>query len=165
MKPNDLVLERKYLGYLADLNEQAQKRPQVTIEQMKVAESVIDELKAENQMAWVGVMNSIRNRAEEIILQEMIYGEVVVCVRQKIYGIAILILQIMDFLRIKSIKDYISSPAMQKKLKVTMNGEAEENVFQIYERTAGDLSLEECLLFNNSFSLGARMILEVMNDN
>ena len=42
---------------------------------MKVAEGVTEELKVANQMAWVGAMNSIRNRAEEIILREMIYEE------------------------------------------------------------------------------------------
>lgn len=45
------------------------------IEQMKASEGVTEELKADNQMAWVGAMNSIRNRAEEIILQGLIYGE------------------------------------------------------------------------------------------
>ena len=45
------------------------------VEQMKAAEGVSEELKAANQMAWVGAMNSIRNRAEEIILREMIYEE------------------------------------------------------------------------------------------
>ena len=45
------------------------------IRQMQEAESVTEELKAADQMAWVGAMNSIRSRAEEIILREMIYGE------------------------------------------------------------------------------------------
>ena len=45
------------------------------VEQMKVSERVTEELKAADQMAWVGAMNSIRNRAEEIILRELIYGE------------------------------------------------------------------------------------------
>ena len=57
------------------LNEQAQERLSLIIEQMKASEGVTEELKAANQMAWVGAMNSIRNRAEEIILREMIYGE------------------------------------------------------------------------------------------
>ena len=42
---------------------------------MKKDEGVTEELKAADQMAWVGAMNSIRNRAEEIILRELIYGE------------------------------------------------------------------------------------------
>ena len=45
------------------------------VDQMKASEGVTEEMKAADQMAWVGVMNSIRNRAEEIILREMIYGE------------------------------------------------------------------------------------------
>ena len=72
---NDLVLSGQLWTYLADLNEQAQERLSVIVEQMKEAEGVTEELKASNQMAWVGDMNSIRNRAEEIILREMIYGE------------------------------------------------------------------------------------------
>lgn len=60
---------------MADLNEQAQERLSLIIDQMKTSEGVSEELKATDQMAWVGAMNSIRNRAEEIILSEMIYGE------------------------------------------------------------------------------------------
>ena len=72
---NDLVLSGQLWTYLADLNEQAQERLSLIIEQMKASEGVTEELKADNQMAWVGAMNSIRNRAEEIILQGLIYGE------------------------------------------------------------------------------------------
>ena len=62
---NDLCLSGKLWTYLADLNEQAQERLSLIIEQMKAAD----------QMVWVGAMNSIRNRAEEIILRELIYEE------------------------------------------------------------------------------------------
>ena len=72
---NDLILSGQLWTYLADLNEQVQERLSLIIEQMKEIESVTEELKASDQMAWVGAMNSIRNRAEEIILREMIYGE------------------------------------------------------------------------------------------
>ena len=72
---NDLILSGQLWTYLADLNEQAQERLSVIVEQMKEAEGVTEDLKAADQMAWVGAMNSIRNRAEEIILREMIYGE------------------------------------------------------------------------------------------
>lgn len=72
---NDLCLSGKLWTYLADLNEQAQSRLEFIIEQMKVAEGVTEDMKQQDQMAWVGAMNSIRNRAEEIILSEMIYGE------------------------------------------------------------------------------------------
>ncbi len=48
------------------------------IEQMKTAEGVTESLKAANPMAWVRGMNSIRARAEEIVLDEIIYGEAAV---------------------------------------------------------------------------------------
>lgn len=41
--------------------------------QMAIAEGVTEELKADNQMAWVGKMNSIRDRAAEIINTKIIY--------------------------------------------------------------------------------------------
>ena len=68
-------LEGWFWIYLADLNEQAQNRLQLIIRQMQEAESVTEELKAKDQMAWVRAMSSIHNRAEEIVLREMIYGE------------------------------------------------------------------------------------------
>ena len=72
---DDLVLEGKLWTYLADLNEQAQNRLQLIIKQMQEAECVNDELKEKNQMAWVQAMNSIHNRAEEIVIHELVYGE------------------------------------------------------------------------------------------
>ena len=72
---NCLILSGKLWTYLADLNQQAQDRLERMIDQMKMAEGVTEELKAADPMAWVGAMNNIRNRAEEIILQELIYGE------------------------------------------------------------------------------------------
>ena len=72
---NCLFLSGKLWTYLADLNEQAQDRLERMIDQMKIVERVTEELKAADPMAWVGAMNNIRNRAEESILRELIYGE------------------------------------------------------------------------------------------
>ena len=72
---NDLIISGQLWTYLADLNEQAQKRLSLIVDQMKATEGMTEEAKAANQLAWVGAMNSIRNRAEEIILREMIYEE------------------------------------------------------------------------------------------
>ena len=72
---NCLLLSGKLWTYLADLNEQAQDRLERIIEQMKTDEGISEALKASDPMAWVGAMNNIRNRAEEIILQELICGE------------------------------------------------------------------------------------------
>ena len=70
---HDLVLSGTLWTYLADLNEQAQNRLDCIIAQMQEVEGITEELKARDQMAWVRAMNSIRNRAEEIIRSEMIY--------------------------------------------------------------------------------------------
>ena len=72
---NCLLLSGELWTYLADLNENAQDRLERMIDQMKVAEGITETLKACDPMAWVQRMNNIRNRAEEIILQELIYGE------------------------------------------------------------------------------------------
>ena len=72
---NDLCLSGELWTYLADLNEQAQNRLELIIEQMKASEGVTEDMKQHNQMAWVGAMNNIRNRAEKIVLREMIYEE------------------------------------------------------------------------------------------
>ena len=70
---NCLLLSGKLWTYLADLNEQAQDRLERIIDQMKAAEGITETLKASAPMAWVQRMNSIRNRAEEIIREELIY--------------------------------------------------------------------------------------------
>ena len=73
MRFNDLVLVGQLWTYLADLNEPAQDRLSLIVEQIKVAEGVTEELKATDQMAWIRAMNSIHNRAEEIVLEEIVY--------------------------------------------------------------------------------------------
>ena len=68
-----LLLSGKLWTHLADVNEQAEERLALIMEQMKAAEGVTEELKARNQLAWVQHMNSIRSRAEEIIYTELVY--------------------------------------------------------------------------------------------
>ena len=70
----NLVLSCKLWNYLADLNEQAQERLDRIMRQMKEAEGVTESLKAADPMAWVQRMNGIRNRAEKIIQEELIYN-------------------------------------------------------------------------------------------
>ena len=69
---NDLVLTGHLWTYLADLNEQAQSRLQLIIRQIQETENVTDELKKQDQMAWVRAMNNIYNRAEEIVIHELV---------------------------------------------------------------------------------------------
>ena len=70
---NDLVLSCQLWTYLADINEQAQERLQVIISQMQNVESVTEKMKEDNQWEWIQRMGSIHNRAEEIVLNELIY--------------------------------------------------------------------------------------------
>ena len=71
---NTLILTGELWTYLADLNEQAQERLDTIMEQMKIAEDVTEKLKCTRQMEWVRRCNKIHNRAEEIILHEIIYS-------------------------------------------------------------------------------------------
>ncbi len=68
-----LILSDKLHSYLADLNEQANERYHILINQMMETEGVTESLKSSNQMLWVQSMNSIQNRAMEIIKSEMVY--------------------------------------------------------------------------------------------
>lgn len=74
MRYDDLVLNGQLWTYLADLNEQAQSRLKLIIKQMQENESVTEELKQNYQMAWVRVMDSLHNRAEEIVIRELVYN-------------------------------------------------------------------------------------------
>lgn len=69
---NDLILSCQLWTYLADINGQAQDRLKIIISQMQKAESVTEEMKENNQWEWIQRMNSIFNRAEEIVLSELI---------------------------------------------------------------------------------------------
>ena len=72
---NALILSGQLWEILGQINEQAQDRLETIIAQMAAAESVTEDLKAANPMAWVGAMNSIRSRAEESVLRELIWEE------------------------------------------------------------------------------------------
>lgn len=59
--------------HLAEIGESAQVMFDLLMEQMKKAEGVTEQLKAADQMEWVGRMNSIHSRAEEIVFSELVY--------------------------------------------------------------------------------------------
>ena len=69
---NRLILTGKLHTYLADLNEQAQNRYRLIIQQMATSEGVTEDLKRQSQWEWIRAMNSIVNCAEEIIRSEII---------------------------------------------------------------------------------------------
>ena len=72
---NTLILSGQLWEILGQINEQAQDRLETIVAQMAVAEAVTEDLKATDPMDWVGAMNSIRSRAEEVVLRELIWEE------------------------------------------------------------------------------------------
>ena len=70
---NQLLLSGELGSYLAKLDKQAEEQLALIIRQMQEAEGVDEALKAADQLEWVRRMNSIRNRAEEIIKSELIF--------------------------------------------------------------------------------------------
>ena len=61
-------------SHLEEIDWQAQEMEQQLISQLTQQEGITEQLKAENQMEWVAQMNNIRNRADEIVLNEVIYA-------------------------------------------------------------------------------------------
>ena len=72
---SNLILTGRLHSYLAGIDTRARSKLHLLVTQLAEKEGINEQLKAQGQMAWVGAMNNIRNRAEEIILQELIYGE------------------------------------------------------------------------------------------
>ena len=71
---SDLVLSGKLYSYLADIDAQAEEQLELLTQQIAEREGVNEELKAANQMEWVRRMNSIQNRAEEVIKAKLIFA-------------------------------------------------------------------------------------------
>ena len=70
---SSLILSEKLYPHLLEIDRAEQERMDAMLPRMMEAAGVTEELKARDQLAWVGGMNSIRSRAEEIILSEMIF--------------------------------------------------------------------------------------------
>lgn len=69
-----LLTSDKLNSYLADINEQTEDMFFRLVKQMAEAEGITERLKSENQFEWVRRMNNIRNRAIEIVNQDIIYS-------------------------------------------------------------------------------------------
>ncbi|WP_253285214.1 TnpV protein [Pseudoflavonifractor sp. MSJ-30] len=69
-----MLLNGTLNGHLEEVDRQAQKMLDDLTEQMKALNGVTEQLKAEDQMQWVQMMNSIRHSAEEVILNDLIYA-------------------------------------------------------------------------------------------
>ena len=59
---------------LNEVDQQAREMLELLVKQMAQAQGITEQLKAEDQIAWVGAMNNIRNAAEEVVMQEVVFG-------------------------------------------------------------------------------------------
>lgn len=71
----ELLLGGKLNEYLHEIDEECHEMLDRIVEQLKETQGVTEQLKAENQMLWVGRMNNIRMCAEEVVVREVVYGE------------------------------------------------------------------------------------------
>ena len=69
-----MLMENTLNPHLEEIDCQAQEMEQQLISQLTQQEGITEQLKAENQMEWVARMNIIRNRADEIVLNDLIYA-------------------------------------------------------------------------------------------
>ena len=69
----NLLTSCKLSEHLADIEEECSERMDGLVKAMAKQEGVTEALKAADQMAWIRRMNNIRNRAEEIVLNEIVY--------------------------------------------------------------------------------------------
>ena len=67
-----LLLSGKLVAHLNEIDDAANMQMEQLTKQMAKAQGITETLKAQDQMAWVGAMNNIRNAAEEIVLAEVI---------------------------------------------------------------------------------------------
>lgn len=68
-----LLISGMLNNYLADINKQAEDMFSLLVNKMAKDNGITEKLKAENQMTWIRQMNNIRNRIDEIIMNELIY--------------------------------------------------------------------------------------------
>ena len=68
-----MLLRGTLNAHLSDKEEAAQERLNVMLPRLAKSAGVTEQLKAENQMKWVGLMNTLKDQAEEVILNELIY--------------------------------------------------------------------------------------------
>jgi hypothetical protein len=59
--------------HLHEIDEECHARVEMLVEQMKAEAGITEELKATEQMKWVGLVNNVRSAAEEIVLKELVY--------------------------------------------------------------------------------------------
>ena len=70
----DLLTSGELTQHLNEIDWQAREMLELLVKQMAQAQGITEQLKAADQMAWVGAMNNIHNAAEEVVMQEVVFG-------------------------------------------------------------------------------------------
>ena len=70
----DLLTSGKLTQHLNTVDRQSREMLELLVKQMAQAQGITEQLKAADQMAWVGAMNNIRSAAEEVVIQGMVFG-------------------------------------------------------------------------------------------
>ena len=70
-----MILDGTLYDHLEEIDRICNERMETMVATMKKQQGITEELKARDQLAWVGAMSNIRNAAEEVILRELVYGE------------------------------------------------------------------------------------------
>ena len=68
-----LFMENRLIDHLEEIQETAQTRVNELVKQLKATSDLTEEMKNNNPLYWVGMMNNFKNQAEEIVLRELIY--------------------------------------------------------------------------------------------
>ena len=69
-----MLLTGKLQSHLQEIDQTAQQRVDLIVERLAEKNQVNEEMKAQDQMKWVGLMNNFKNEAEEIVLTELVYS-------------------------------------------------------------------------------------------
>ena len=70
----NLLTTDELAQHLSEVDQQAQEMLELLVRQMAQEQGIPEQMKAEDQMAWVGAMNNIRSAADEVVMQEVVFG-------------------------------------------------------------------------------------------
>lgn len=160
---NDMILNETLFLHLWEVQQTCVKRMELLMEELLANNPAPD--KATQQLVWVAHMNSLKAQAEESVLRELVYEEDIVwkILEEFWYGN----IEPTDY-DTSSCKEYKKLQELicrnEEKLRVAMTDE-QKTLFEKYTDCVREhQTITECLIFQNSFKLGARMMLEVMEE-
>ena len=70
----NLLTAGELAQHLSEVDQQAQEMLELLVRQMAQEQGITEQMKAEDQMTWVGAMNNVRSAAEEVVMREVVFG-------------------------------------------------------------------------------------------